>query len=472
MPTPPIHNVPFDQLQIGMEATHSRTLRAEDLFIFANSSGNVNPMHLPDEDGDGDGSPESVAPGMWVASLISAVLGCELPGPGTLYHSQTLRFLGLAHAGDTLTVKVRLTAKGPDRLVTFDTWVEKADGSRILEGEAQVYAPEKPMSFAAGDLPGLTLKRHIHFDRLLSMAEPLPAIPTAVVAPEKPEALAGAILAAKHTLIEPVLVGHALRIAEAAEEEGIDLSPYRLVDIRDHALAAQEAVRMVHEREVAAVMKGHLHTDVLLHEVVKRDGGLRKGGRRLSHVFVMDVPGLDHLLMVTDAAINIAPDLAAKADIIQNAIDLALALGIEQPKVGVLSAVETINPAIPSTLDAAALSKMADRGQITGGLVDGPLAMDNAVNLGAAATKGIRSLVAGRAEILVAPNLESGNMLAKELTFLANAEAGGVVMGAKCPIILTSRADDDKSRLVSCAVAALAAHAGGMVPGTPTGGAA
>jgi len=455
MTTTAIHNVPFDQLEIGMEASRTRTLRAEDLFIFASSSGNVNPTHLPDEDGDGDGKPEAVAPGMWVASLISAVLGCDLPGPGTLYHSQTLRFLDRAHAGDTLTVTVRLTDKRPDRLVTFDTWIENGDGTRILEGEAQVFAPEKPMTFDAGDLPGLTLDRHVHFDRLLAMAEPLAAIPTAVVAPEKPDALAGAILAARHTLIEPILVGHALRIAEAAEEEGIDLAPYRIVDVRDHRLAAQEAVRMVLAREAAAVMKGHLHTDILLSEVVKRDGGLRKGGRRLSHVFVMDVPGLDHLLMVTDAAINIAPDLQTKADIVQNAIDLAHALGIEEPKVGVLSAVETVNPAIPSTLDAAALSKMAERGQITGGLVDGPLAMDNAINLGAAATKGIRSLVAGRAEILVAPNLEAGNMLAKELTFLAHAEAGGVVMGAKCPIILSSRADDDKARLASCAVAAL-----------------
>lgn len=204
-------------------------------------------------------------------------------------------------------------------------------------------------------------------------------------------------------------------------------------------------------------MKGHLHTDVLLSAVLKSSTGLRMG-RRLSHVFVMDVPGLDHLLFVTDAAINIAPDLETKVDIIQNAIDLAVALGIELPKVGVLSAVETVTPKIPSTLDAAILSKMADRGQIRGGVVDGPLAMDNAVDITAARIKGIRSAVAGRAEILVAPNLESGNMLAKELTFIAGAEAGGIVLGARCPIILTSRSDDDKARLASCAVAALYAR--------------
>ena len=453
--TTALHNVPFDQLSIGMEAEVSRLCRADDLYVFANSSGNFNPMHLPGEDGDADGIPEAVAPGMWVASLISSVLGSRLPGPGTLYNRQSLRFLRRTHAGDRLTVKVRLTAKKEDRLVCFDTWVENADGERILEGEAEVFAPEHPLSFEAQDVPGLTVQSHAHFDRLLTLAEPLPALPTAVVAPEKPDALAGAILAAEHTLIDPILIGHPDRIAEAAAADGIDLSPYRLVEARDHRLAAQEAVKMVLEGQAKALMKGHLHTDILLGEIVKRDGGLRRGGRRLSHVFVMDVPGLDHLLMVTDAAINIVPDLMTKADIIQNAIDLAHTLGIAAPKVGVLSAVEVVNPAIPSTLDAAILSKMAERGQITGGLVDGPLAMDNAINLAAATTKGIHSLVAGHAEILVAPNMEAGNMLAKQLIFLAGAEAGGVVMGAKCPVILTSRADNEKARLVSCAIAAL-----------------
>ena len=455
--TATLTNVPFDQLRIGMEASVTRTCLADDLYVFANSSGNWNPMHLPKEDGDGDGTPEAVAPGMWVAALISGVLGGKLPGPGTLYRAQTLRFVGRAHAGETLVARVRLIATGPGRLARFETVVERPDGTVIVEGEAEVEAPERPVSFTSDDLPGLTVQRHVHFDRLLEQAEPLPAIPTAVVAPEEPDALAGAILAARHTLIAPILIGDLAKIAAAAQAEGIDLSPYEIVAEPDHTRAAAAAVAMVHEGRAKAVMKGHLHTDVLLGQIVKRDGGLRTG-RRLSHVFVMDVPGLDHLLMVTDAAINIAPDLQTKADIIQNAIDLAHALGIPEPKVGVLSAVEKVNPAIPSTLDAAILSKMAERGQITGGLVDGPLAMDNAIDLKAATTKGIRSLVAGRAEILVAPNMEAGNMLAKELTYLAHAEGAGIVMGAACPIILTSRADDDKARLASCAVAALVAQ--------------
>ncbi len=450
-------NTPWQDLEIGMEASLKRLCRAEDLYVFAHASGNHNPMHLPKEDGDGDGVPEAVAPSMWIGALISAVLGNQLPGPGTLYRHQSLQFHGRVQAGDEVIAKVRLIDKGEDRLAYFETWVEHQDGQRVAEGQAEVIAPENKLSFGADDIPGLTVQRHVHFDRLLSEAEPLPPMPTAVVAPEEASALAGALLAAKHTLIDPILIGDHNKIDAVANELGLDLAPYERLDMPHHDDAAAMAVRLVHEGRAAAVMKGHLHTDQLLKHVVKKDGGLRTG-RRISHVFVMDVPGLDHLLMITDAAINIAPDLKTKVDITQNAIDLAHALGNGQPKVGILSAVETVNPAIPSTLDAAALSKMAERGQIKGGLVDGPLAMDNAVDVEAAKTKGLRSLVAGKADILVTPNLEAGNMLAKELSFIAHAEAGGLVIGARCPIILTSRADDDDARLASCAIAALYHH--------------
>ena len=447
-------NTPYESLVVGMEAASTRACTAEDLYIFANSSGNHNPMHLPREDGDGDGAPEAVAPGMWVGALISSVLGNELPGPGTLYLSQTLRFLDRAHAGDTLVAKVRVAEKLPDNRVRFETWVERADGLRICEGVAEVIAPDRPMSFDDMEVPALTVQNHAHFDRLLEQAAPLRAMATVVVAPEKPDALNGALLGREHTLIEPILVGCAEKIAAAAEELGADLAGVEIIDIPDHRAAALRAVALIHEGRAQALMKGHLHTDQLLHAILKKEGGLRTN-RRLSHVFVMDVPGHDHLLFVTDAAINIVPDLDCKVSICQNAIDLALSLGIDQPKVGVLSAVETVTPSIPSTLDAAVLSKMADRGQITGGLVDGPLAMDNALDLQAARTKGITGLVAGHADILLAPNLEAGNMIAKELTYLAHAEAAGVVMGAQVPVILTSRSDDDKARLASCAVAAL-----------------
>jgi phosphate butyryltransferase len=237
----------------------------------------------------------------------------------------------------------------------------------------------------------------------------------------------------------------------------MDISAITLLDVESHSAAAAKAVAMVHSKDVRAIMKGNVHSDELLGQVVKREGGLRTS-RRISHVFVMDVPTRHSLLFISDAAINIAPDLTTKVDIVQNAIEIAIACGIEIPKVGVLAAVETVNINMPSTLDAAALAKMADRGQIRGGLVDGPLAMDNAVDMQAARTKGISSLVAGQADVLVVPNIEAGNMLAKQLTFVARAEAAGIVVGARVPVILTSRADNDRARLASCAVAQLYDH--------------
>ncbi len=449
-------NTTWSELEIGAEAKISRLCLADDLFVFAHASGNLNPMHLPGEDGDGDGIKDAAAtvPSMWLASLISAVLGNILPGPGTLYRSQTLKFLARAHAGEEVIARVRLISKGPENTAVFSTRVERPDGTLLVDGQAEVTAPTNKITFDSKNVPGLTVQKHVHFDRLLALAEPLPPLVTAVVIPEEANALKGALLARDHTLITPILIGNAARIREVAAEIGASLDGLEAIDIPEHGAAAARAVALFHEGRVRAIMKGHLHTDELLAHVVKKDGGLRTS-RRLSHVFVMDVPGLDHLLLVSDAAINIAPDLEAKVDITQNAIDLARALGVEVPKVGVLSAVETVNPKIPSTLDAAILSKMAERGQIRGGIVDGPLAMDNAMDVEAARTKGITSLVAGHADILIVPNLEAGNMLAKELTFVAHAEAGGLVMGAQCPVILTSRADDDKARLASCAIAAL-----------------
>jgi phosphate butyryltransferase len=261
-------------------------------------------------------------------------------------------------------------------------------------------------------------------------------------------------MAAEMGVIEPILVGDRHRIEAAAKAAKCNISGYELIDAATAHEAAAKSVALVHSNRADTLMKGHLHTDELLHEVLKKDGGLR-AGRRISHVFVMDVPGLSHMLLISDAAINIAPTLEEKVDITQNSIDLAIALGMAMPRVGILSAVETVTPKIPSTLDAAILSKMAERGQIHGGVVDGPLAMDNAIDMEAAKTKGITSLVAGQADILIVPNLEAGNMLAKELSFIAHADSAGIVLGARVPIILTSRADNEKARLASCAVAAL-----------------
>jgi phosphate butyryltransferase len=269
--------------------------------------------------------------------------------------------------------------------------------------------------------------------------------------------LEGALLAAEAGLITPILVGDPARIAELAHAAGRSLAGVAIVSADSAAACAQRSVALCAEGRAAAILKGSLHSDTLMAAVVAREAGLRTA-RRMSHVFLMDVPGVDHPLFISDAAINIAPDLATKADIVRNAIDLARACGLAQPRVAVLSAVETVNPDIPSTLDAAILAKMAERGQISGGLVDGPLAMDNAVDAGAARAKGIDSPVAGRAEVLIAPDLEAGNLIAKELSFLAHAESAGLVLGARVPVMLTSRADPARARLLSCALAVLLQH--------------
>ena len=296
------------------------------------------------------------------------------------------------------------------------------------------------------------------YERLLERCAKLQPVPTAVAHPCEATALSGAIEAGEARLINPILVGPAAKIEAVAKSAGIDLGSAEIVDTEHSHASAAKAVALIREGRAELLMKGSLHTDELLGAVVARETGLRTG-RRISHVFLMDVPTYHKVLVVTDAAINIAPTLDDKVDICQNAIDLAIALGLEKPKVAILAAVETVTSKMPSTIDAAALCKMADRGQIKGGILDGPLAFDNAISKQAAEIKGIKSPVAGDPDILLVPDLEAGNMLAKQLSFLANADSAGLVLGARVPIILTSRADSVRSRIASCAVAMIAAHA-------------
>ena len=296
------------------------------------------------------------------------------------------------------------------------------------------------------------------YEQLLTRCRSLEPVPTAVAHPCEASALAGALEAGEKGLIIPILVGPEAKIREIAAREGLDLGRTRIVDAPHSHGSAAKAVELVRKGEAELLMKGSLHTDELLSAVVARETGLRTG-RRISHVFIMDVPTYHKVLVVTDAAINIAPTLEDKVDICQNAIDLAVTLGVSAPKVAILAAVETVTSKMPSTIDAAALCKMADRKQITNGILDGPLAFDNAISKDAARIKGIRSEVAGDPDILLVPDLEAGNILAKQLTFLANADSAGLVLGARVPIILTSRADSVRSRIASCAVAVLAAHA-------------
>ena len=299
-------------------------------------------------------------------------------------------------------------------------------------------------------------RQHDKYDRLVAVAQSLPKLKVAVAHPCDASSLEAVFEAAELGLIEPILIGPGAKIRASASAIGKDCSKFRLVEAPHSHAAAEAAVALVRAGDAEALMKGSLHTDELMGAVVHREGGLRTA-RRISHCFVMDVPSHEMPLIITDAAVNIAPTLEDKVHIVQNAIDLAKALRIDPVRVAILSAMETVNPKVPSTIEAAALCKMADRGQITGGIVDGPLALDNAIDIGAARIKKIESPVAGRANVLVVPDLEAGNMLAKSLTFLADADAAGIVLGARVPIILTSRADSTITRLASCAVASLVA---------------
>lgn len=453
-----IENKLWDEIRTGAGAATTRRVRPDDLFLFSRLSGHHNPLTLPANALRADGRTAADAvPPFLVASILSSVVGNRMPGPGVMWRSANITFLAAVSAGDELTAAVTVTAKNPDGTVALAFKVSKANGEAVVEGTGVVAAPVARISLPHFDIPEVTVERHVAFDRLLEAARARPPTPTAVVQPDDESSLRGAIDAWKAGFIEPILVGNRSRIERCAAKLGLDISGLAMESVGGDDEAAARGVAMVHEGRARSVMKGHLHTDVLLHHVVKKDGGLRTS-RRLSHVFVLDVLGRSTPLLISDAAINIAPDLDAKVHIVQNAIDLARAIGIAVPKVGVLSAVETVNPAIASTIDAAVLSKMAERGQIRGGIVDGPLAMDNAIDAGAAESKGIVSLVAGHADVLIAPNLESGNMLAKELVFLASAETSGLVIGARVPVMLTSRADDERARLASAALAQLYGH--------------
>ena len=451
-----LENHPIDEIQVGDGATLVRQVTERDIQLFAAVSGDVNPAHVDALYAKTSHFHEIIAHGMLGGSLISTVLGTQFPGPGTIYLGQTLKFLKPVHIGDTLTVTVKVTSmNAANRRVRLETTCIDQDGDVVIAGEAEVMAPTERLRILRTDLPEpLMTNKNLRYDQLLNAAKALPRIKMGVVHPCSREALEGALDADRLGLIQALLIGPESRIRSLAEECQLDLSGFSILDVPHSHAAAAKAVELARAGDVDALMKGSLHSDELLSAVVNAQTGLRTE-RRVSHVFVLDVPRYPKPLLITDAAINVEPDFDAKVDIVQNAIDLAHALGIERPKVAILSAVETVMPKLRSSMDAAALSKMADRGQITGGLVDGPLAFDNAVSLAAAKTKGIQSKVAGDADILVVPDLESGNMLAKQLEYLGGAQAAGIVMGAKVPIVLTSRADSAHSRIASCAIALL-----------------
>lgn len=455
-----VENRPFHELQIGDNATVTRTITLDDLKLFAAATGDANPAMIDPQFADNSIYREVVANGMWSGAMLVNLLGCQLPGLGTILVDQNLRFLRPIMVGDTATFKITVERKYErTQHVLFDAEVILENGLRAITGTLEVLAPKEKIIRPRVNVPEVFLSnRDERFQAFIRQAQGLPPVVTAVVHPCDAESLRGASLAAQNGLIEPILIGPSSKLLKTAAETGLDISPYRIIDTPYSQESARVGVEIVNQGEAEALMKGSLHTDELMSAVVSRASGLRTA-RRLSHVFRMEVETYAKPLLITDAAINIDPDLEAKADIVQNAIDLAHILGIAEPRVAILSAVETVNPKIQSTIDAAALCKMADRRQITGGVLDGPLAFDNAISADAARTKGIKSPVSGIADILVVPDLESGNMLAKQLEYLASAVPAGIVLGAKVPIILTSRADHAESRMASCVIAVLIANA-------------
>lgn len=451
-------NVTFDEIHVGASASLTRTLSQTDVEVLALVSGDVDPFHIQ---ANGASKPRdaSTIESAGAEALIAGVLGTKLPGPGMKILSEQLKFRGQTSVGDTLTATVTAREKHRDSAeVVFDCRCENEAGVELVSGTVTVVAPTKRVAYAEVAPPELVLRRGDAFSQVFKACAGMPAVKCAVVHPCDRDSLLGPIESAKRKLIDPVLVGPEAKIRSVANAEGVDLSPYKIVPVEHSHSAAARAVELARAGEVEALMKGSLHTDELLGAVVPSATGLRTS-RRISHIFVMDVPSYPKLLLITDVAVNIYPKLKEKVDIVQNAIDLAHVLGISEPKVAILSAVETVNPDIESTLEAAALCKMADRGQITGGILDGPLAFDNAISAQAAKTKKIRSPVAGQADILLVPDLEAGNMLAKQLCYLAGADAAGIVLGARVPIVLTSRADSVRTRLASTAVMVLVANA-------------
>jgi phosphotransacetylase/acyl dehydratase len=454
-----IENKTFDEMQVGDSASIVRTLSTKDIDLFAVMSGDVNPAHVDEEFARSDMFREVIAHGMWGGALISTVLGTKLPGPGAIYMGQTLRFRGPVKLGDTVTITVTVSEMDQEkRRVTFDCQCTNQQGDVVISGSADVLAPREKIKRPRVVLPEVYMvDPEEQYKQFLAMAEGLPPIRTAVVHPADRASLMAAIDAAQGGLIVPLLVGPEDKIQAVADEEDIDLSPYEIISTEHSHAAAAHAVALARAGEVEAVMKGKIHTDELMKAAVTSEIGIRTS-RRMSHVSLVAVPSYPRPLLITDAALNIYPDLATKVDIVQNAIDLAHAVKIDMPKVAILAAIETVNHKMQSTLEASALAKMAERKQITGGIVDGPLAFDNAVSMEAARIKDIDSPVAGHADILVVPDLEAGNMLVKQLEYMAGAQFAGIIMGARVPIILTSRADTVITRMASCALAVAVAH--------------
>ena len=463
-----LRNRTFDETAVGDSASIERTLTAADIQLFAAMSGDVNPQHIDAEFAASTRFHGVIAHGMWGAALISAVLGTRLPGPGAIYLGQTLKFNAPVRVGDTLKVTVTVTSRDETkhRLVLDCTCINQ-EGKTVISGEANVIAPTERIERPRGTLPQvrISLAQGDDLVRLVQYVRPLGRIRMGVVDPCDAVSLSAALDAHATGMLEAILVGPRVPLQNLAQQTGLDLSALTIEEAPHGRAAAAHAVRLALEGRVDALINGSLHTDDFMGPVIRSE---LRGERRMSHCFLMQTPAYPRPFIITDAALNISPTLQEKADIVRNAVELARAFGLERPRVAILAAVETINEHMPATLDAAILCKMADRGQIGGAVLDGPLSFDNAVSAAAARLKGIASEVAGCADILVVPDLESGNMLARQLEYLAGAASAGIVVGGRVPIVLTSPNDSREFRIASCAVAVLASrrltHVDGIAP--------
>lgn len=456
-----ITNVTFDELKVGQSASLSKTLSQDDIKLFAVMSGDINPAHLDKQYAHDSRFGGIIGHGMWSGAIISTILGTILPGVGTIYLNQALDFKKPIHPNETViftvTVKEKSTSSSK---VIFDCLCLNSLGEVVVSGTASVLAPTEKIAIKRPHLPEIIMHDYDFYQKLIDSCKNLPPITTAIVHPADSLTLKAALEASENNLIIPILIGPEKKIQLAAEEAGVDIKGYTILNTEHSHAAAELAVELAVSKKVQAIQKGKLHTDELLSAIV-RSKGLRTE-RRISHCYFMDVPTYSKPIIITDAAINIAPTLFEKADICRNAIDLWHIVNTKPnalPKVAILAAVETISDKMQATLDAASLCKMADRDQIRRAIIDGPLAFDLAISKQAAESKNLKSDVAGNADILVMPDINSGNMVAKQMTFLSLSDAAGVVLGARVPIIITSRADSLKTRLMSTALAVRIADA-------------
>jgi phosphate acetyltransferase len=458
MPANFIENRTYDEIQVGDSATLTRTLRPEDIQLFAIMSGDVNPAHVDPEYAHSSMFQEVIAHGMWGGALISTVLGTEFPGPGTIYISQTLRFSRPVKVGDTITIRTTCTKKfDHNKHMVFDCLCTNQDGLKVISGEAEVLAPTEKIKRERVELPEFTISdRWGRYHKLIARAKGLSPATAVFAHPIHAESLQSAAVVRDSGILRPVLVGPEKEMRALAEQNGIDLRLCRFAEAPHSRAALARALEMARSGEADILVQGAMPTHDFLVPVIGPNG--LRTARRLSHVLYIDVPSYPRPIVISDMMVNIEPTLEHKIEIVQNAIDFAHIMGIVEPKVAILAGIDSVTPKMRATVDASALCKMADRGQITGGILDGPLGFDNAVSLVAARSAQLKSAVAGQADVLIAPDLEAGNMLAKQLEHFADAVSGGVVVGGSVPIVLANRNDPIESRVASLVLALLVAN--------------